>query len=454
MNSIRRAGGLPLLDRLDRLARTPWQRAFALGHRAWYMLQMADDQAALAIGQQALALALPLSDPTLVLRLRQRVATIEARLGQFEAARTQLASVEPQAAQHLSLEEQAEFHGNYAMLLDNMGCGHEALAQHRQAIALSEASGDHAQRSTHLANLAVNRLNAGDAAGALATVEEAAALVRTYELVGSSAAFVSVLRLQCARALGRYAQALAAADHALALLRTDNPARLPIVQVHLGHAWLDLGQPARAWQALQQAGESGRLPAHVEVRRQVLLARLLRERGQDAAPALAAAQRAVPPAGWPEAALMVELEDAVAASWPQARPALQALAERASRAGWAGSALAATLRLAERATGEDPALAASAAEAALRQADHAVPTMMCRAAVWAHAAAALAAANRSARAAAVADEGRRWLLDTARLEVDHLHREAFLERNPVHRQLLALAARLGVTSDAVVAPRA
>ena len=276
MNSIRQAGGFPLLDRLDALADTPAQTATALGQRAWYCSQLADDAGAVRYGAQALALAESTGTLSLVCQIRQRLATSLAMLGRFDDALPHLQAMLPWAQQHLPDEDLAEFHGNFAVVLDNLGLPEAAREHHERVLGTALASHDHAQRATALANHAVSRLNAGDVRQARQLVDQAQQLVAAYNLDGSSAGFVMVLQMQCARAQGHYAEALECAGHAERILHASNPARVPVVALHRAHCWLDLGQHARAQHDLQAAGGEQHLPRHFEARRLLLLRALHR----------------------------------------------------------------------------------------------------------------------------------------------------------------------------------
>jgi DNA-binding SARP family transcriptional activator/tetratricopeptide (TPR) repeat protein len=433
MNSIREASGFPLLARLDRLAATPAQSARALGLRAWYSSQLADQDTAVQIGEAALAMAEPLGERALSTQIRQRLATALAMSGRFDEALAHLQSVQDWAEAHLSPEDRAEFHGNFAVVLDNLGRPEPAQFHHRCAAETSAKLGDHAQRATHMANHAVNRLNAGDLRGARTLVQQAQQLLATFSLQGSSAAFMTVLQLQCARAEGRYAEALACAEHAENILRDSNPARLPIVRLHRGHCWLDLGQTARAQQELLAADD--RLPSHFEARRLLLLARV--HHGAEAQALLRRAEAAAPPNGWPEVRMLVELEQAQGQTDAAAR--FIAVQQRAAALGLQGTELAALLR---RAALSD----VDAAHAALALAEHVAPTLMARAEVWLCVARGLLAGGEDA--APVLRAGREWLLATVAAQVGEPFREAFLERHPAHRELLALASHLGQAGDA------
>ena len=455
MNSIRQASGFGLLDRLDSLAQTPAQRCDALGQRAWYCIQLADEAGAVRHGEQALALAQTLPADAgrekLMLVIRHRLATALAMAGRFddalahfEAAQAALAAPSKArgarknaSAPLLDDAEQAEFHDNFAVVLDNLGRTEEASAQRRSAIAAAQIGGDAAQQVSLLANHAVSRLGAGAVHEARDLVEQAQRLIASYEMRGSTVGFCAVLQMQCARALGRYTLALAAGDLAESELRTSNPARLPVVHLHRAHGWIELGQHARAQQALQLAAAGERLPPHFEARRLVLLARLQRINGSDGSDLLAQAAAIAPRTGWPEIAMIVDVERAQLLDDEQAVALLQATLTLAQQRGLQGSCLAALLRLAQcHAARGDAKASAAAARQALKLAQSAEPSFIYRAELWLHAGAALTAAKAAREAAEVLHTAQHWVRERAAHDVPAPFVDSFLQRNPVNRALL------------------
>jgi DNA-binding SARP family transcriptional activator len=442
MNSIRQEGGFPLLDRLDALAAGAAQRSRALGMRAWYLSQLPDHSAAVRVGQQALALAEPLADRALAGPIRQRLGTSLAMLGRFAEALEHFAAVQPWADAQLRPDDLAEFHGNVAVVLDNLGRVDEARHHHERALAHSHAIADHAQRVTHLANHAMNRINAGDATGALALVRQGEQLVASYELQGASVAFLWLAHSHAARALGDYTDALAAVERALGLVEASNPKRRPLVLAQRAHVWLELGQHARAGQDLHAAepGEPAREPGHVAARRLLLLARWQRALGRDARPTLAEAAARVPRDGWPNLRLAVELDQALVDAAGDGIERLRRIAAESGALGLSGHVLAARLHEGVLLAATDPPRAAALAREALALGASICPALRPRSELWACAARALAlAAPEEARAAA--ERGRRWLQEAAAARVPASFRESFLQRAAGHAELLGCADR-------------
>ncbi|MDE2371766.1 MAG: AAA family ATPase [Burkholderiales bacterium] len=439
MNTIRQADGLPLLDRLEALARTPAQRVRVAGDRAWYTTVLGDPARAIELGLAALAQALPLGDEALLASIRQRLGTAMGMVGRFDEALAQLREAEPWIAAHASADDRCEFDGNLAVVLDNLGRPAEAQVHHRQALAASAARDDQSQLATQLANYALSRLDAGDAEGAAAQLEQAQRIVDTYELAGSSAGFIAMLRAQCERSLGRYAAALQWCDRAEAILAQRNPARVPVARLQRAHVWLDLGQHARALQLLGDAAAAQAaaraMPARYGVRWLVLAARVQRRLGVDPGPVLAAAAALSPSIGWPELGLIVGTEQALAHAPMRALPLLDAITAAAGERALHGAELGARLHACLAAAALREPHCAARARAALELAKTAEALHADRGLRWLAPARALAAADLAAEAAEVAGAGRRWLAETLAQQIAPEFADGFLHQHPTHAAL-------------------
>jgi DNA-binding SARP family transcriptional activator len=438
MNIIRQADGLPLLDRLQALATTPLQLARVAGDRAWYATVLGDFDAALEFGAQALHQALPLGDAGLVATIRQRLGTMLGMVGRFEQALPHMRAAEPWIEHHAAPEAVSEFQGNLAVVLDNLGRPAQAQPHHLRALALSAAQGDHAQRATQLANYAASRLDAGDLAGAGEQAAQAQLIVSTYEMAGSSAGFIAVLKAQCERALGHHSAALQWCARAEAILAERNPSRLPVARLHRAHVWLDLGQHARALQDLGGAAlDSARtLPPRYAVRWLVLLARVQRRLRQDGAALLAEALALTPDEGWPELRLIVGIEQALALDAAAALAHLHDVAAQAQAHRLHGAELAALLHATALAARHDRSAAPALAQRALALADVAEALHADRALRWLAPAQALADAD-PAQSAALLRAGREWLRTTAAAHVAPEFGDSYLHQHPLNAALLS-----------------
>lgn len=447
MNTLRDAGGLPLLDRLDRLARTPAQRADALGQRAWYRGNLGDNAGAIEDGQRALALAEGLAEPALQASIRQRLGTALAMAGRFGDALPQLRAAEPWVEANQRSDAAAEFHGNLAAVLDNLGRPLDAAPHHQRVIRATLALGDRSFEATARANLAVSRLNAGDVGGALEQLAQARQLIDGAGLQGASAGFVAALQAQAARALGHYRDALAHCDEAEAQLLRARSGWLPVVQMHRAQIWLDLAQAARAQQALQAAALDDDDPPRLRARHAWLRARLKRALAQDPRPDLELALAAAPTTGWPEQRLTIAIDHAALGEPGDAARALTAIATEARTLGLRGVALAAWLRAAALGSGDAPlpAALAGAVQSATRSAQALMqahpglePNQLYRAERWLGPALAARARGDLAFAAALADEASAWIGHTADHHVPEPLRDSFLYRHPMHDALARL----------------
>ncbi len=441
MNTIRQADGLPLLERQQSLARTPWQFAKVMANRAWYAAVLGEWEQALTQGQEALNLALPLQDEVLLASVRQRLGTAMGMTGDFDDALAHLRAAQAWTEGHAAPEDQVEFQGNLAVVLDNLGQAEQAQVHHQRAIAESAIHSEHAQRATLLANYALSRLDAGDALGALDQALQAQRIVHNFELAGGSAGYIAVLLAQCERALGHYTAALQWCERAEAILAERNPSRVPVALLHRAHVWLDLAQHARAMQVLDGAAlaTARSLQPRYAVRWLVLLARVKRRLGpgmaDEAAALLTEAAALAPANGWPELGLIVRTEQALALEAPLAATQLLAVARQAGQRQLRSAELAAWAHLAARCGGADQAVEVASHVQRLAATSEALHAD--RALRWLAPAQALQMAGRPEQAAQQARAGRDWLRTTAAAHVASEHADSFFHQHPSHRPLLA-----------------
>jgi DNA-binding SARP family transcriptional activator len=447
MHTLRESAGLPLLDRLQALARSPLQRAQAAAERAWYATVLGQWETAVRDGQVALALALPTGEQSLIASVRQRLGTVLALLGQFEAGLPHMQQARAWIEAHADGQAKAEFHGNLATMLDNLGQPLQARAAHQAALTHTHGPGEQAHRVSQLANHALSRLEAGDVPEAMAQVQAARQIISAFELDSASVGFVAMLHAQGLRMQGHLGDALAACDRAQETLLRCNASRVPVVQVVRAQVWLDAGQLGRAAQELEAAG-TGELAPRYNVKRLVLLARVERHQGRSGAGALEQARAALPASGWPELAWMIDAQaiDQDLLGPREAHARLAQVLREATERGLSGSALVAATQIAALPPARGRSGVASGAVAAAAQllADgvgstwfspaelahrlHAKPA----APVGGGDAAALAALRQSALR-----QARQWLAAAqASLGPEAAH--ALLHLHPVHRALRAL----------------
>jgi tetratricopeptide (TPR) repeat protein len=422
---------------MQRLARTPSQKARATTQAAWHAMVHGHLETAINRGEQALALAESVGDEALQAPARQHLGTALGVAGQLQRALPLLHQAMPWAKAHLPADEQASFLGNLAAVLDNLGRPEEARQHHLSALALTARQADSTHRATLLANYAMSRLEAGDPLGARELAQKAQHLVEVNDAGSSTAGFIAVLMTPCERTLGRYTVALDWCDRAEQLLTARNPGRSAVAQLQRAHIWMDLGQHERALELLSGAGlPLGReLPARHAVRWLLLLARAQVRQGLDAAPTLEEARTRLPAEGWPDLTLLLRAEQALLQPGTLAANELHSVALDAAQQGLAGVALSAWLQCALlAATGaRDLAVAKQAADAALALMVRGVETPhVDRALRWLAPANALSATGQTQRARGLILRGQQWLQETAASDVPPWARHSFLNLHPLN----------------------
>jgi tetratricopeptide (TPR) repeat protein len=438
--SIRHTDGDLLLEQMNRLARTPRQKARAATQGAWHAMVHGHLETAIERGEQALALAETQADDNLLAPARQHLGTALGVAGQLQRALPLLQQAQPWAQQHLPADELASFLGNLAAVLDNLGRADEAKQHHLSALALTARATDGTHRATLLANYAMSRLEAGDPLGARELAQKAQQLVEVQDAQSSTAGFIAALMAPCERTLGRYIAALDWCDRAEQILAARNPSRTSVAQLQRAHVWMDLGQHERALELLSGAGlPLGRqLPARHAVRWLLLQARAQVRRGQDPGATLREAYKRLPAEGWPELALLLRAEQALLRPDERGAAELRAVALAASQHNLHCVALGAWLQCAQAAAGNPQTreLAKEAADAALALMVRGVETPhVDRALRWLAPANALAAAGESARARGLILRGQQWLRESATEHVPPWASSSFQRLHPLNRLL-------------------
>ena len=438
-------------DRLDRLAGTPAQRVEAQLQRGHLHQQRGEYPRAESLAQAALRGSIGLGNTALTVRCRRALSVACIMSDRFGEASRHLEACIAWFDEHGNDGDRSEAHGDLAVMYDNLGRLEDALPHHALAYELSRRSGNLSNASMANSNFACNRLDAGDLLAAEQALQQGQQLLAAYDGFGAHAGTVQVLRALCLCHLGRYADALVQAELAVASTLRYQPGRADHARLRLASCWWHLGQGARL---AQQLGAIAVTP-QTDLSLRVQHARL----GWRHAHACAAGTVAVATARQAMATelaslgeherpdlrlpLMIDLAGSVEPSLGLAR--LDAVRAEAERIGHQGTALAARIRGAALAAASDPQRALRDALAALELAQQRQTTALLPAELWLHAGRALAAAGDAGQAAEVLSCGRDWLHATAREQVPEPFRESFLHRNPVNRELLALAARIAAS---------
>jgi len=243
------------------------------------------------------------------------------------------------------------------------------------------------------------------------------------------------------RDLGRYAEAVPLLEEALALFRRNGggPSDTAAIEHRLAQAFQQLGQPARSQQLLQ--AEHAQLPLGLAMMRQVHRADLAHQLGGDALTPMRAALALQPDTN--------DIYHRIATLFASAIvPPDEGEALATGLAAWAsahqrqGLALAGHVRAARCALAQDAARRAlPQVEAALRLAHDHQPESFYLPELWLVAVRVLRSLGRELDAEAALREGLAWVRRVDEQHVPAPFRESFLQRNPINRELFALAAR-------------
>lgn len=273
-----------------------------------------------------------------------------------------------------------------------------------------------------------------------------------------------LLALTVERALGHHDHALAWADRAQKYLARSESAYLPLASLGHSAVWTDLGQLARARQALPEVGALSALPSWLVARRWQYAARLRLALGHNPLECAQAASAELGDENVLTVRESVTLQLASLRGTASDLDAIFAVGAAARTDGRDGTALAADLRAAELAArlGMLHAAAVHADRArgvlsADRDSDEAITaTDLSDAEGWLMLGRTFAASGRAEDAASAYAQGAQWVVQAASDHVAPEFRDSFLHRNLVHRDLLAagahepsLAARLAALRTGV-----
>ena len=429
-------------DELSTAARDDRERLQALGVQLELAITRFEIDAALKLAPQAVEAARALGDAALELRF---AIAWSGALGDARRMDEGVAVLEPRRAwvdAHGTPEQRWEFWEAYALALDYAGRLRESLQGWStcQALARAAARPDMLWRS--LSNTAAGEAKLGRVRQACETSEQARRIALSTGEVGR----IRLLQMQTPHAhrlrdVGRYAEALPLLEEALEGLRTGGSAAdLAMTEQRLALLFMHLGQPARAQQLL--ATERTGLPPGIVMFQRVLQAELAFQLGGDGLATMRGALALIPN---PD-----DVYHRIATMYASHLvPPEEGEALAASLATWAsvrerfGIALAGHVRAAAAAAAQQGwRRALPHVEAALDLAREHQPESFYLGELWLVAARVHLGLGRTDTAQRLAAAGRAWVMDLHDAHVPDAFRESFLHRNPVNRDLLALAARL------------
>ncbi|MBX3606197.1 MAG: AAA family ATPase [Piscinibacter sp.] len=428
------------LDRLDRLADGDTARAEALLARATALQMRGEVAQAVAPAEAALAIATAAADAALLARVRRLLGGCLGLVDRPADAARHLEAALVWIDEHAGDGERGEAHGDLAVIHDNLGRLEEGLVQHRLAQQLCLRAGRTADASVACGNLACNRIDAGDLAAADEALQRGQQLAAALDGAVSHHAHLQILRALVLAHLGRYGDALAQSELAVAHTERQQPGFVWRARMRQAQLWRHLGQWARLGRLLEGMPPDEELALALRVQRTQLRWHATAAVGSAASREAAerrllAARDELEGAGRPDLALPLRLEAAGLLPPNEAWRELRAVRAEAQRLGHRGTVLAAHLSAARLLRETDPAAAADEARAALNLAAGGVAsTALLPAERWLHAGLALRAAG-DAQGDAVLREGAAWLQATASTEVPEAFRDSFLHRQPVHAAL-------------------
>jgi len=427
---------------LDRAAATPLQRAQAEAERADVCMhrgRMVEAEAAVEAGLRALG---GLAEPGLRAALCQHLAGVRVWQMRTAEAHELLCSIEAHLAAHGQPEQQAHHAQAMALVLDHLDRPAESLAWGRRASDQYLAAHALPQAAQVLLNVGVAWRDAGDLDRADTVLDEAQALIASLPEGAIPYSSLDINRGLVARDRGHYAAALEGFGRAIERGRIHTPGWVPLFLCHRAQAWLDLGQFARAQQDLDAAGAAD-APPLAQARRELLRARLARRLGQDPGPSIERAIALVGPKARAISRQRLALARCVTIDPRDALAVAGEVLDAALASGRHGIVRAARARLCQACLALDHrAEAARHAQAIVELRDEQGTDDVYRGEVWLAATRALVHTD-AGRAQEALRTAVAWLHDCAERHVAPEFRDAFLHRNPVNRELLALTQRLG-----------
>jgi tetratricopeptide (TPR) repeat protein len=450
-------GIVAALERVEQLAtdaKTEAQRMRMLTARATVNLFAGDPAGGEAAAREALITATRLG----ALWPRFEAARLlSVALAQAFRARDALAAIEPFreiVEAEGSVAQRLHFWSDYAYVLKSAQRLRDTAEALRKAMVYAEAAGDYAQLATLTSNLAVVVGNFGAPQEALDHGKRARALRDPLGHAGGPAAGAIELYIAVANgALGRYAEALADFDRAEACFAGGGQeVWTALVANHRANVLLNLGQHARARQALQRDAPT---TAHgLRARRALLQSRIERALGGSGVEGIAEALEIVGPQGDHLVRMLTRLEATLEMPADEAAEACAQLRREAEAVEHSAVAISARLRRIDRLRAGD-ALAddRTELEAVADLLPSITPADMYLPQAWWIVAQACDHLGDQARADDALAQAHGWIVQQALPNVPPAFRASFLSRNAINRDLLALTGRrLGLRVPQLPAP--
>jgi DNA-binding SARP family transcriptional activator len=415
------------------------QRLLALASRLELALTRYELHESLRLGEQAIQTARLLGRSDLELRF---AITLSGALCDARRADEAVALLTPHATwvrSHAEVEQQWEYWAATALALDYA----DRLGDAMPAWEAARAVGQQAERRDMIWKTMANSASTQAKMGLVAEAAQAAEQAHRLARAANEPVTVRVLQMQVTlahrlRDVGRYAQALALLEEALAAYRAGGASHSDhaLAEQRLVVLYQQLGQPARALHLL--APERPGVTLGVAMIRLAHRAELEAQGGRDGLAMMREALKIIPNAD----DIFHRITTLFAT---RLVPPDEGEAMAANLALWAtarerhGVALSGHVRAAACALALDaPARALPHVEAALRLARRYLPDSFYLPEMWLVAARTFATLGRDAAARKAVAEGRAWVERVHDTQVPDEFRESFLHRNPINSELLAL----------------
>jgi DNA-binding SARP family transcriptional activator/tetratricopeptide (TPR) repeat protein len=428
-----------ITDRLLGEAADASEQIAALAVRAQAHLIAGEWQATIDVAHRAVALAQQLRQPALAIDCQRQIGVALSQAGSAADAVARLRDAEPLVESQGTLTQRYEHRAALAYALNAADQPRASAQALEQACALAGEAGDLAEVMASTSNLAGAVSALGRIDQALTLARQAHALTDRLGDPGGLQPTVNLMNLgMFAAQLGRYREALAALEQALAgLRRVGSTMWVGTAENHLAALWITLGQTARAVPLL--ASDAADANPSTASRRELLRARVDRLHGRDATGRLTGELARLQPRTKPRVLFGIRLELSRMLPTVEALDVVRAVRRAAAEVEYEGMVLHALAREVDCLTAIDPGHAAELAGEAVSRSDGCWPTDGYLPEVWLVCARALRAAGRPVEAHALVDRGRAWIDAAATEHLDPPLRAAFRTRNPVNRELLALA---------------